>query len=369
MRIGIYGNVFLGKRTGIGNYVYHLCRYLEEFLPEAEFYIFSQREPKDVPFKKKKNFSLIVENIPILRRLPFSFWLRFFSYRLINKYKPDFFWSGVPILPVSLNSKIKKVITVHDLNIYIVPETMKTLTKLGHKLFFKRSILEADIVISISKGTAQKLEWFLGRKADAIVRPGIDDNLFYPVRREKVEAFLRKKGIGRNYILSVSTLEPRKNIGTLIESFLELKEGGHLKDFKLVLVGDKGWKNREVYERIEKFKEDVIYLGYLPDEELPLLYSGATVFVLPSIYEGFGIPVLEARACGCCVITTDIPELKEAGGEGCIYIKPNKEKLKEMLLLYANNRINCNGKRLREGLFLWREEAKKLAEIFRGRVV
>ncbi|ADY73945.1 glycosyl transferase group 1 [Desulfurobacterium thermolithotrophum DSM 11699] len=362
MKIGIYGNLFLGKRTGIGNYIYNLCKHLESFLPEAEFFIFSQRKPDEIPFGK--NFSVIVEENPFLRKLPFSLWLRLFSFRLINQYNLDFFWSGMPIMPLYLDQSIKKIITVYDLNLYLVPETMKTLTKINHKLFFKKSILESDVVVTISKGTAQRLKKFLGVETDVVVYPGVDDTLFYPRKREEVESFLKSKGINSKYILSVSTLEPRKNLELLVESFLELKEEGYLQDFKLVLVGNKGWKINKLYQKIKRFKEEIIYLGYIPDEELPLLYSGATVFVLPSMYEGFGIPVLEARACGCCVITSNIPELKEAGGKGSIYINPQKNILKDTLFSFINKNIDCNKEKLRENLFFWKEEAKKLAKIF-----
>ena len=362
MKIGIYGNVFLGRRTGVGNYVYNLCRYLESLIPEAEFLIFSQRELRDIPFRK--NYSLIVEERQTFRRLLFSFWLRFLSGRLINRHDLSLFWSGIPIIPFNIKNGIKKIITVHDFNLYIVPETMKTLTRIGHKLYLRKSISEADLIVSISKGTTEKLERFFGRKANAIIYPGVDETIFFPREEKEIKKFLQKKGLPRKYILSVSTLEPRKNIGLLITTFLELKREKKLKEFKLVLVGDKGWKNRELHRKIYQFKKDIIYLGYVSEEELPLLYSGASVFVLPSLYEGFGIPVLEARACGCCVITTNISELREAGGEGAIYIKPNKENLKRILIMYEKGQVKCDRKKLREGIFLWKEEAKKLARLF-----
>jgi glycosyltransferase involved in cell wall biosynthesis len=295
-----------------------------------------------------------METNSLFKKVPSVFWYRYFSHRLINEENLDFFWSPLPILPKFISPNIRKIITVYDLNIYLVPHTMNKKSWLWYKLYFGKSVMEANKIITISKGTSQKLKKILNKNADVIVRPGVDRNVFHRKQIKKLFDF--------KYILSVSTLEARKNLETLVLAFLELKNEGLLRNIKLVLVGKNGWKNKNLLKLIKKFPEEIIYTGYISDEKLVNLYNGAEVFVYPSIYEGFGMPVLEARNCGCCVITTDIPELREACGEGCIYIQPNKQSLKKALKEFFYDGKKC--KYSSEHIIDWDVEVKKFAKIF-----
>ena len=362
LKIGVYGSPLAGKRTGIGNYIFYLLKNLESILPKAKFFVISQLDIEDLPFSNKENFTLIVEKNPFLRKLPKSVWLRYFSHRLINRLNLNVFWSGIPILPNLLKTGVTKIITVHDFNVHLVPETMKTTVRLGYKIYFNKSIREAHRIVTVSEGTAKKLSQFYSRQADAVVHPGVDLKKFKILNKQFVKDYLIRKNLNK-YILFVSTIEPRKNLDSLIDAFMELKAKGRLKHYKLVIAGDSGWKNRTIKKKIKKFSSEILYLKYVPEEELPLLYNGADLFVLPSIYEGFGMPAQEARACGCCVMVSDIPELHESAGPGAIYVKPTKEGLKEALSLFEKGKLSCDKEKLREGLFLWEEEAKKLAEV------
>ena len=112
-----------------------------------------------------------------------------------------------------------------------------------------------------------------------------------------------------------------------------MKNQDLLPEYKLVLIGGKGWKYKNLESLIEpNNREHVVSLGYVPNEDLPSLYTGAKIFIFPSVYEGFGMPVLEARACGTRVVTTDIPELREAGGPDTIYIKPTQKGIQQGIL-------------------------------------
>ena len=354
MKVGIHASILSNRLTGIGRYVYEICKRLPEVFPDFEFVLISKNQILHNPFDGKNVFIVREEN-PVLRKLPSSVWFRYFASRIINKLNLDFLWCTVPITPLFLDKNIKKVVSIYDFNLYIVPETMSFKTFVNYKLFFNKAIKEADRIITISKGTAEKLENFFGKKVSAIVRPGVDRNIFRKIKNLKKEYNFR-------YILSVYTIEPRKNINSLIRAFILLKNEGKLKDIKLVLVGNSGWKNQDVLRLIEKHKEDIIYTGYISDERLVKLYNGAEVFVFPSIYEGFGISVLEARACGCCVITTDIVELREACGEGCIYIKSDVESIKQAIDSFFSKKLKCNYKV--DYHIDWLEETKKLAGVF-----
>jgi glycosyltransferase involved in cell wall biosynthesis len=143
---------------------------------------------------------------------------------------------------------------------------------------------------------------------------------------------MRRFDLSRPYILSVATREPRKNLSLLIRTFVGMKKEGLITSHELVLAGDRGWKDEEIREAVDEVGRSVHDIGYVAEDELPALYSGSDVFVFPSKYEGFGMPVLEARACGTRVVTTDSPELREAGGQNAVYITPTEESLRRGIL-------------------------------------
>ncbi len=131
----------------------------------------------------------------------------------------------------------------------------------------------------------------------------------------------------------MATWDPIKNLDLLVKTFINIKNQGLLPQYKLVLIGGKGWKYKNLVDRIACNERDpIVSRGYVTNEDLPPLYTGAEIFIFPSIYEGFGMPVLEARACGTRVVTTDIPELREAGGSDAIYIKPTQESIQQGIL-------------------------------------
>ncbi|MDB9430013.1 glycosyltransferase family 1 protein [Microcystis aeruginosa CS-555/01A07] len=187
------------------------------------------------------------------------------------------------------------------------------------------------------------------------------EDIFKPLPINEVKSELKKHQIISPYLLNVATWEPRKNVELLVKTFVNIKKDGLIPEHKLVLVGKKGWK----YEGIEALitnegNNDIIVLGYVPDEQLPALYSGADLFVFPSIHEGFGIPVLEARACGTKVVTTDIPELREAGGSDVIYIQPTELGIRQGILTgLSQSFVNQN----HQNIPTWKEGAKTLAKI------
>jgi glycosyltransferase involved in cell wall biosynthesis len=140
-------------------------------------------------------------------------------------------------------------------------------------------------------------------------------------------------GISQPYLLNIAVWEPRKNLELLVRTFINMKKNGWLPKHKLVLIGKKGWKsNRTVSLVSDSIGEHIIAPGYVPDQHLPALYVGADAFIFPSLYEGFGMPVLEARACGTRIVATDIPELREAGGKDPVYVEPTEEGIREGIL-------------------------------------
>jgi glycosyltransferase involved in cell wall biosynthesis len=165
----------------------------------------------------------------------------------------------------------------------------------------------------------------------------------------------------------VATHEPRKNLVRLLDAFEQMQAGGELQGYRLVLVGGSGWKNGELDARI-KASPAVVRTGYVDDAALPALYAHAEALVFASTYEGFGMPVLEARLCGTRIVTTDIPELREAGGDDAVYVQPSTEGIRNGIRQVVATASNERARQHQSCVALeqhhnsWRVSARLLAE-------
>jgi glycosyltransferase involved in cell wall biosynthesis len=231
-----------------------------------------------------------------------------------------------------------------------------------------RSVRQARRVITISESGRQDVHRFFGVPLDQIdvVYPGVGDE-FRPFLPAAVQQFRQQKGLPERFILHVGTLQPRKNIPILLEALARLKQS----DVPLVLVGGKGWLFAEIFARVEALglRERVIFTGYVPAEELPLWYNAASLLVFPSLYEGFGMPIVEAMACGTPVIAAATSSIPEATGEaGLLFDEQNVETLVKCLTAVLQNPDLAHT--LREaGLhqaqkFSWEQAGKQTAETY-----
>jgi glycosyltransferase involved in cell wall biosynthesis len=234
----------------------------------------------------------------------------------------------------------------------------------SHRVLFKRSLAEAHAICTVSDATAKKLRDLLGHETTAVVKPSVSDH-FKPKWQEEVSARLQSYGVHRPYLLALATWEPRKNLSVLVETFTRMKGDGSLSNHSLVLVGARGWRDERLASVVRNSaRSGVIALGYVPDDDLPTLYSGCDVFVFPSIYEGFGIPVLEARACGARVVATDIPEIREAGGDSTTYVMPTSEGIRSGIMrVLSQQQTERTGTMCRH---TWEEGAATLARLLIG---
>ncbi len=327
MRIGIDGRALSGHRTGIGRYVYELCQWLDQELPEAEFFIYCQAPLGIAAFSPRWTFR--IDDFPLANWLKPVIWLKLRCGHLCDKDRLDVFWGAASFLP-TLPDTVRTVVTVYDLNFLIVPETMSATHRWSFRLFFGKDVARADSVATISQGTSDRLRDRFGRSPDAIVYPAVSETFRRPTDKTIGEV-LSKYSLEHPYLLAVATWEPRKNLETLIHTFNGMKAHGELSGIDLVLVGGKGWKCQGM-NALATGSKSVTLTGYVPDDDLPALYAGAEAFVFPSIYEGFGLPVLEARACATKVIASDIPELREAGDEDTIYVEPVAATIRDGIL-------------------------------------
>ncbi|HXF04837.1 MAG TPA: glycosyltransferase family 1 protein [Blastocatellia bacterium] len=220
----------------------------------------------------------------------------------------------------------RNIITMFDITTVLFPQfhTPANIRIHQRKIAFARDI--ADTIIAISHSTKNDLVNHCGIPAEKIrvIYPGCDHALFHVYPEAETERVLATYQLRPGYILHVGTLEPRKNIVRLIEAFEIAHRLG--TDALLVLVGPPGWLHRPIFHRLERspLRDKIVIVGAVPEDVLPSFYNGARVFVYPSLYEGFGLPVVEAMACGVPVITSATSSLPEAVGTAGILVPPDQ---------------------------------------------
>ena len=344
LRIGIDGRVLSVRNKGIARYIWELCKGLDTILPQAQFYLYS-REPIGLPpiSARWQERSDTTSG----RRIPKSLWAVTRPGFMASRDRVDVFWGGTGFIPL-VGLSARSVLSVHDLVFKLMPETMASRERWAMNMFFEPSLSRAGIVVTNSQGTADRLRAMMRHSAAAVVRPGVSP-IFRPQPEVKVANVLLRRSLRRPYVLGVSTLEPRKGLESLIRGFCALQSRGELPGHTLVLVGDRGWRDGPLARLINESGPRIAWLGFVEDEELVSLYSGCDVFVYPSKYEGFGMPVLEARACGARVVTSDSPELREAGGNDAIYVTPGEEGVMRGILAAAGSKKN--------GAFEWQKQS------------
>jgi glycosyltransferase involved in cell wall biosynthesis len=358
VRIGVDGRRLGLRPKGIGRYIWELCKGLDKILPAARFFLYTPR-PLNLPVISPR-WSVRVDRSQ-LGRLPSNVWVVAAIGRLTRCDNLDGFWAGSGLLPL-IGLRARTVLTVHDLVHKVAPQTMDLRALWAARLFFRSSVANADAVVCNSRGTARRLEEHLGYKVAAVVRPGLS-RVFQPKSCYEVQQVLARYSVGIPYLLAVATWEPRKGLEPLIRAFVNMRANGLVRNHKLVLIGERGWKDLAIMDLARGNAESVLCLGFVDDASLAALYQGADAFIFPSRYEGFGMPVLEARACGAAVVTSDIPELREAGGDQTIYIEPTEEGIRCGISLVLKRRPT---ERVDWRDWSWNKSAATLAEVLLG---
>lgn len=234
---------------------------------------------------------------------------------------PDVLFVPAHVLP--LVHPHASVVTIHDLGYLYFPDAHRTRERLYLDWSTRWNARAARHIIADSRATkADLVNWYrVPPEKVTVVYPGVNLTQLMPCPQEQVEATKRKYGIEGSYYLYVGRLEPRKNLKRLIEAYA-MRDGQtpHL----LVLAGRAGWKGSELRALVERLglQRRVLFPGYIPEADKAALMSGAIAFVFPSLYEGFGLPVLEAQACACPVVTSSTSSLPEVAGEGALFVQP-----------------------------------------------
>jgi glycosyltransferase involved in cell wall biosynthesis len=330
MRIGLEGKVLTPRIGGIGRYAVHLTEALltlaSRRCPDLEFVIFTAPQTdrdvlRGVGARPCEHFRWIKSTL--LRSsllLPVGALLEHIEvfHGLDQSGIPLFFKAG------------KSVVTIHDVIPLVLPWAFPPRHRRVLATALARIRKQAEMVIVPSVAAAEDVVHFLRVERERIrVIPMGCDPRFQPADEPVQAAALRRRyALPERYILFVGTLEPRKNVQTLLRAFAEVIAEAPQDELALVIAGGKGWGGEDYRATVDalKLRDHVHFAGFVEDHHLPALYRGALLFVYPSLYEGFGLPVLEAMACGTPVITSNRASLPEVAGDAALLVDPTQPK-------------------------------------------
>jgi glycosyltransferase involved in cell wall biosynthesis len=256
--------------------------------------------------------------------------LLFFIPRGLRAQRIDVF-HGFDHIGVPLFAKVGRyVATIHDMIPLLWPQWVTRKHRVVVTAAYHRLRQQADVVIAPSEATKADIVRYLriDPQRIAVIPWGCDERFQPAGDRERFAAVRQRYRLPARYLLFVGTLEPRKNLTTLLHAYAVLRAEGHDEGLKLVVAGRTGWLYADIFDTVKALDldKDVIFTGFVDDEDLPDLYRGAQLFVFPSLYEGFGLPILEAMASGVAVVTSDTASMPEVAGDAAILVDPHDPK-------------------------------------------
>jgi glycosyltransferase involved in cell wall biosynthesis len=312
MRIGIDIKAFKNGTTGIARYLRSILDLLQELDRENDYLLFSCA-PSDYAVSNPRWRKIVTP-----WRLPGIAWQQMVLPRLLQRHAVDLLWAPEQMCPILLPKSIAVISTVHDFACLHYPRTCVWSNRLIQKYLFPLAIRRSAVLLPVSDFIAHELEQTYPELLHGkTIRPVYDGG----------PGWIPPQGYtggGRgNFLFFAGNLEPRKNLERLIRA-LQILRAGHGLKIPLHLAGPAGWKNRTLHALIDSsgMREDILFLGYLSEEELKHEYLTCKALVYPSLYEGFGLPVLEALSLDCLVLTSHGTVMREVAGDNAIYFDP-----------------------------------------------
>lgn len=360
MKVGIVTGDHTASETGIGNYILNLISELKK--TSANLSVI--RHPKG------HNYGVESEIIP---RSPQSAGLMIWSCLVAvqkNQLKNLDIIHSPTLALFPFKPHDHYVFTAHDIVFRKFPQYLPQGTIRHTKLLFNRNLTVANHLISDSESTKKDLiSYYKVPREKITVIPLAADPMYRPLPDQDKEKIRRKYSLFHPFILYVGTIEPRKNISSIFEAFAQIQ--GKNPGIELVIVGKKGWYYEEIFQRLYQLHitDKVRFLGYVPLTDLPALYNAATIFVYPSQYEGFGLPLLESMQCGTPVISSNRSSLPEIVGKGGNLINPdNPNELMSVIRQLLQNPEYYQEQRQygldRAKKFSWKKTAQQTYQVY-----
>ena len=371
MRIAVNA-IFLQKDQleGFGHYTNEIFSRLVKQHPEHTF-IFMFDRPYDDKFIDAPNVIPIVVTPSPRHAVSFRYWYDVKAPLALRSLKPDA-WIQ-PYGFCSLSSSIPQLLVVHDLAFIHYPQFIPWRHRWFYKQYTPRFLAKAAGIVTVSAySKTDIIAQYASVDPEKIsIIPGAARDVFRPLPWHEKEQVKDGFADGREYFLFTGGIHPRKNLMNLLKAFSLFKKWQH-SNMKLLVVGRLAWQYEDLVEKLKtyKYRDDVVMLGPLPDEQLAMVTAAAYALVYPSFFEGFGLPVVEAMQSGVPVITSDTSALPETGGEAALYADPSDPEAiaKQMMLLYRDENLRDNlikAGELRASEFSW----DAAAESFWGRIL
>jgi glycosyltransferase involved in cell wall biosynthesis len=315
------------RQAGLSRYIFEMVRLLPAAMPRDRITAFVGNAPVPPDFAESlpANVRLSPGRFPTERAPVRIAWEQAVLPFAARRARADVLFCPVNVRPVL--SPCPTVVTIHDLIFLRYPEAFHPLKRMYLTAMTGWSARHATHVITVSDSTRQDVVELLGVRPERVttVHNGVSER-FIPVPEQAKSAFLARQGVRGRTVLYIGTLEPRKNLTTLLQSFATIAAKSDFEDVTLIIGGSKGWYYDEIFATAERLgltaSGRVRFLGRVPDDDLPLWYNVATVFAYPSLYEGFGLPALEAMACGTPVVASSTPALREVVDTAGITLDP-----------------------------------------------
>jgi glycosyltransferase involved in cell wall biosynthesis len=368
MRIALDGLPLTETLTGVGHYTLELVTHLANSFEDDEFIVVSPRpflRSIDKKTNRCRNLRFIRSTVnPITR-----YWWSIGLPRYIRKNEIDLFHGTN--FEVPLGVACPRVLTIHDLSHLLHPETFETRIVRRSRRRLPLMARAATMIVTPTEAVRGEVHEYLGiplARLAAVPEASRAGVAF--VEEEKSWPIRQRFGIADNFLLYVGTIEPRKNLLTLVRAFEQVRSR-RPSSLQLVLAGRKGWMVDDLFRYLKQSSGagDVIFTGYVTDNELSALYSSCSLFVYPSLYEGFGLPPLEAMVCGAPVIASRIPSLSEVVGSAARLVTPNSvEELTAAIVellddVQQRQELSVAGKR-RVAQFSWANTAREVHKVY-----
>jgi glycosyltransferase involved in cell wall biosynthesis len=371
MRICIDASPAVHRRAGLGRYAQELTSALLAADTDNEYVAF-YHSPGDAqidpPLDRVPHLTTNLDTKPWRFAALVGQFLRIPQDRMFPGI--DLFHATDHLLPRL--TQVKTVFTLHDLIFRLYPEMHKPLNRWFLTLLMPRFLRAADAVIAVSQHTERDALRFYGLDEAKIhvIYEGVNPR-FCPAPAEDVAHVRQVYALPEHFILSLGTIEPRKNLTALLEAYRHLVDRG--SDLRLVIAGLKGWLYRGFFQRLHELglEDHVVFPGFVPEADLPAFYCAADLFVFPSLYEGFGLPVLEAMACGTAVVSSNAASLPEVAGDAALMVDPHSvaDLVQAISALSENENLRqeLEAKGPRQATkFSWQKAARETMAVYRS---